>query len=406
MKRIVLLVLISVVFINSLSAQKLKKIKNIDSQARIFESYEVLADNQKIKHGEYLYRYAGAVQVKGQYLNNLKSGEWIYTPGNYLKIVGSYFKDRKDGEWKYYRNDKLISILNYSRGERIGKSIGYHENGKLASEVEYVDGKMSGIRKSYYDNGLLKSVINYRNGKFDGDYKMYSKNGELWYVLTYTDGIPFNLDIKTDDTDSLFVGGDLKNGSGWFLTYKKQNEGKSLSLLRTYKDGKLNGKIEGYNYKNELSFRGQYLKGYMVGMWTFDLNDPAKRKDVTYTFADSMITDTTKISFTRSISYVENAEEMPLFGNASSNEFRYFISAALKYPPQAQKQGVNGKIYTDFIIDDTGELRDIKIAEGTNVYLEAEALRVLNLSPYWVPGFQDQIPVRVHFTFPIIFKLR
>lgn len=405
MRKIVFFALLCIILQNVAHSQKLKKIRKVDSKAKTFESYEVLKDNKNIKHGKYLFRFKGNVQALGQYSNNVKSGEWIYTPDNNLKIVGSYFNDRKDGEWKYYSKDRLISIQNYSRGERIGKSIGYHENGKLACEFDYVDGKINGIRKAYYANGLLKSLINYKNGRFDGDYEMYSKNGELLYILTYKEGAPFNLDIKTENKDSILVGGDLKNGNGQLLSYNRQDERRYLSLLRTFKEGKLYGSIEAYNYRGELYLRGQYLKGYMVGMWTFNLNDPEKRKDIAYTYADSLSADSTKIFFKITNSYLDYAEDMPKFDQGSSDQFRSFISASLIYPKKALEQGIKGRIYTDFIINNIGELVEINITEGTNVYLEAEALRVLKSSPFWVPGFQDQIPVNVHFTFPIVFFL-
>ena len=404
MKRIILLTLILSCLTILGFSQKLKKIKKVDSKANFFESYEVLKDDQSTKHGKYLYRFKGKIQVQGQYTSNLKTGEWIYTPGENVKIIGFYKEDNKDGEWKYYKNDKLISILNYNNGKRDGKSLGYHENGKLACEVEHVDERISGVRKAYYNNGLLKSLNNYKKGKFDGDFIKYSKNGELLYTINYKNGIPFDLDIKTKDNDSILIGGDLNNGNGQLIYYSKKDGRRRIKLIRTYKEGKLNGKIEAYNHRGELWYRGQYMKGFMVGMWNFDINNPDKRKDIAYTFADSIITDSTKyfLKFSYSNDYVEGS---PKFDENSPNQFRYFISKTLKYPEQAYWESVSGKVYTTFEINNIGKVVNVDVVKSVNQYLDAEAKRVVELSPYWVPGFQDQIPVSVEFTFPIVFQL-
>lgn len=405
MKKIFLLTLILSCLTILGFSQKLKKIKKVDSKAKIFESYEVLKDSQSIKHGKYLFRFAGKVQVQGQYTSNLKTGEWIYTPDENVKIIGLYKEDNKDGEWKYYKNDKLISVLNYVNGKRLGKSLGYHENGKLACELEHSDSGISGVRKAYFNNGQLKSIINYKKGKFDGDFIKYSKNGELLYTLNYKDGITFNLDIETENLDSILVGGDLKDGNGQFIIYIRKDGKKNVKLIRTYKEGKLNGQIKGFNHKGELWYRGQYMKGYMVGMWNFDINNPRKRKDVAYTFADSIITDSTK-HFLKSSYSNDYVEESPRFDGNSPNQFRYFISKTLKYPEQAYWESISGKVYTTFEINNIGKVVNVDVVKSVNQYLDAESKRVVESSPYWIPGFQDQIPVSVKFTFPIVFQLQ
>ena len=406
MKRIILLTLILSCLASFGFSQKLKKIKKVDSKSKTFESYEVLKDGQSIKHGKYLFRFAGNVQVQGKYASNLKTGEWIYTPSDDLRITGNYKEGNKDGEWKYYKSDKLISILNYNNGKRDGKSLGYHENGKLACEIEHVDERISGVRKAYFNNGQLKSLNNYKKGKFDGDFIKYSKNGELLYTINYKDGVPFDLEIKTKDVDSILVGGDLKDGKGQFIIYIRKDGKKNVKLIRTYKDGKLNGQIKGFNHKGELWYRGQYMKGFMVGMWNFDINNPDKRKDIAYTFADSIITDTTKYFLKFVYSSIEYAEDMPKFDNSSYDQFRKHISQTLKYPIVAQRNRISGRVLTQFKINELGMVYDFKIIESSNNLLNKEATRVVKSSPYWIPGFQDQIPVSVKFTFPIVFQLQ
>ncbi|NJO90546.1 MAG: energy transducer TonB [Chloroflexia bacterium] len=72
----------------------------------------------------------------------------------------------------------------------------------------------------------------------------------------------------------------------------------------------------------------------------------------------------------------------------------------------AAENGIQGKVFVQFSVNNIGELEDIKIVKGVHDLLDKEALRVVNLSPYWEPGFQFAIPVKVQFTFPITFALQ
>ena len=77
----------------------------------------------------------------------------------------------------------------------------------------------------------------------------------------------------------------------------------------------------------------------------------------------------------------------------------------VKYPEQAKKDNVEGKVYVTFIVDENGNVQDEKIARGVNPELDAEALRVVRLMPQWTPGKEDGKTVKVSFTLPIQFAL-
>lgn len=97
---------------------------------------------------------------------------------------------------------------------------------------------------------------------------------------------------------------------------------------------------------------------------------------------------------------------MPLFdGEISNSAFRYFITKTLKYPDEAASTGTEGKVLITFEINEIGQVERSRINRKVYPILDSEALRVVNLSPYWRPGFQSGIPIKVSFTFPIIFIL-
>ncbi|HPF51998.1 MAG TPA: energy transducer TonB [Draconibacterium sp.] len=77
----------------------------------------------------------------------------------------------------------------------------------------------------------------------------------------------------------------------------------------------------------------------------------------------------------------------------------------VKYPEQAKKDNVEGKVYVTFIVDENGNVQDEKIARGVNPELDAEALRVVKLMPKWTPGKEGGKTVKVSFTLPVQFAL-
>lgn len=87
-------------------------------------------------------------------------------------------------------------------------------------------------------------------------------------------------------------------------------------------------------------------------------------------------------------------------------EFYKFVGKHLKYPAQARRMGVEGKVFVYFVVDKDGGLNDIKIARGIGAGCDEEVLRIINMSPKWNPGKQRGVPVKVRMMMPITFKLQ
>lgn len=98
-------------------------------------------------------------------------------------------------------------------------------------------------------------------------------------------------------------------------------------------------------------------------------------------------------------------EEMPEFPGGEM-ALRQHIANAVKYPAAAQEKGIQGKVYVTFVVSRNGTVADCKIARGVDPLLDAEALRVVNELPKWVPGKQRGEFVNVSYTIPINFQLQ
>ena len=95
-------------------------------------------------------------------------------------------------------------------------------------------------------------------------------------------------------------------------------------------------------------------------------------------------------------------EDMPQF--TDGNIFDY-LAQHVRYPEEAEKNGIGGMVYVQFVIDTTGKVVEPKVIKSVSPELDAEALRVVSEMPAWKPGMQRGKPVQVSFTLPVIFKL-
>ena len=98
-------------------------------------------------------------------------------------------------------------------------------------------------------------------------------------------------------------------------------------------------------------------------------------------------------------------EQMPEFPGGDQAA-RKFIAQQIKYPMEALKGGINGKVVVTFVVNSNGKVENAKIARGIDPALDAEAIRVVNSMPDWKPGKQRGQAVDVAYNMPIEFKLQ
>ncbi len=77
----------------------------------------------------------------------------------------------------------------------------------------------------------------------------------------------------------------------------------------------------------------------------------------------------------------------------------------MKYPSQARRMGIEGRVYLQFVVDRDGSITDIQAVKGIGAGCDEEAVRVMKTVPKFKPGKQRGVPVRVRMVMPISFKL-
>ncbi|MDD3488837.1 MAG: TonB family protein [Paludibacter sp.] len=97
-------------------------------------------------------------------------------------------------------------------------------------------------------------------------------------------------------------------------------------------------------------------------------------------------------------------EQMPKFPGGNQAMFKY-LSENIRYPENAHKNGIQGRVICQFVVDSEGKVTAVEVVRGVDRDLDLEALRVVKAMPAWEPGRQKGKPVRVKYTLPINFRL-
>jgi TonB family protein len=98
-------------------------------------------------------------------------------------------------------------------------------------------------------------------------------------------------------------------------------------------------------------------------------------------------------------------EEMPEFPGGEQ-ALRDYIAGNIRYPEQAKKDSITGKVFISFVIDTTGLVEGAKVVRGVHPLLDNESLRVVQSMPVWKPGKEKGRPVKVAYTIPVAFLLK
>lgn len=101
---------------------------------------------------------------------------------------------------------------------------------------------------------------------------------------------------------------------------------------------------------------------------------------------------------------VDVASVMPEYPGGEAAMMRY-ITDNIDYPDDARAIDLQGRVVVGFIVDENGNVGDIRVVRGLNRSLDEESIRVVRKLKRFKPGSQNGRPVRVRFTLPIMYRL-
>ncbi len=99
-----------------------------------------------------------------------------------------------------------------------------------------------------------------------------------------------------------------------------------------------------------------------------------------------------------------SVEEKPQFPGGEKALLEFFMRN-IRYPQDAQKAKIQGRVIAQFVVTKTGSIGDVKIVRGVYPSIDKEAIRVIKMLPAFTPGKINGKPVSVWYTIPVMFKL-
>lgn len=101
---------------------------------------------------------------------------------------------------------------------------------------------------------------------------------------------------------------------------------------------------------------------------------------------------------------LKQAEVMPEYPGGMQALMTY-MGSSIKYPETAEADGLEGKVFVQFVVDKEGKVGQIEVVKGVRDDLDSEAVRVISEMPNWTAGQQDGKAVSVQLVLPIAYTL-
>lgn len=235
---------------------------------------------------------------------------------------------------------------------------------------------LEGMCLTFFTSGKKESVVNYQNGKKVGDEYTYFPNGKLCTHRQYVSG-QNNSGDRTLILDSRDSTGKIlaENGNGSYEGY--DHDFKKIIEVGPLKDGAKNG-----TWKGDVGDNGKFVEEYDNG-----------------SLKTGIFTDDHNQSYTYTVREVQ-----PQFPGGIQ-AFGQYLANTIKYPFMANVNRTNGRVIVAFVVQTDGTLTDVRAVQSPSAMLSQEAVRVVQNSPTWVPGYQFGRKVRVSYSVPIVFAL-
>ena len=101
-------------------------------------------------------------------------------------------------------------------------------------------------------------------------------------------------------------------------------------------------------------------------------------------------------------SVLDEAPEFP----GGSEALRNYLIENLRYPEQAKKDGVEGRVVVLFTVTEDGSILNVEVSQGIGSGCDEEAVRVVKAMPKWKPAIKDGKPAAGQYALPISFRLK
>ena len=253
----------------------------------------------------------------------------------------------------------------------------FYPNGKLKLISKSNTNKFNALEFEgpcieFFNTGKRKSITNYTKRKLTGSATYYYPNGKLYKEGLYNKNSHLMLITCKDSAGSFLT----ENGQGRWIDFDE-------SFKRVTQEGSVKDSLEN-------------------GEWDIMPNDTTKFKT---TYQQGLVISSTDNHTPLGEDYIYWAVDIEPKFSQKDDAFSRFLTNNIRYPDVAKRNNIQGKVFVAFVIEKDGKVSNIKILRSPDEPLSEECLRIMKLSPSWIPGKENGTVVRTQFTVPISFTL-
>ena len=406
MKQIIIPTVLMMLTVHASVGQTLKTYSGLYKNGKATYTYYEDENGERVKHGKFTYNKVDkGIGVGGGM--NISYATTISASGNYKNGV-------KDGTWTY-------------KNKTAGGGITFAD---FSAVINYADGRMEGTLNN------AGTIFQMRNNRITGQVKKVTKTrNEDWTLTGQFDeeGFPDGTWTKNyksygnlyEDTEKyvhgLLVAKQTKNESTGEITRYEFNDVNPQEYLVAYnpdKDSTIVGKLicqeKIYSKQGENNY--SYLEdGLMPEIFGVEIRTIVEKIKEESGFGSEQekyegipfkeIVVIGKIEAPNEGEVFDLVEQMPKFPGGDTKLMEY-LSTHVQYPEDAQKDGIQGRVFVSFVVNRDGSISDAQVTRSVDPSLDNEALKVINNMPRWIPGQQGGKNVRTRYTLPIAFRLQ
>ena len=355
------------------------------------------------------------------------------TLSTHAQILGRFYYNQK---WQLTKSTSAVyfrvSVFDTTNRVFAGEVKDFTKDGKLVMRGSYQAGKKNGALTFYFRSGGVESTGNFVDGKRQGTWKYFYANGTVRSEVEFNDP-SFRIIYFNDSTDKPL----LENGNGkWIEEYEEENFSQPVINEGYVKDGKKDGEWTCHLKDGTLLYKEKYNNGkfnwgtssrvigktkqnyglpmgnHLLLHYKFEKTENFEMESGT-SFKEYPFLKPIEITFPKVVSSDSTGEHFSVVEVSASpsggmQRFYQVVGETIRYPAEARRKGIQGRVYVEFIINRDGSLSDFKIIKGIGGGCDEEAIRVIWMAQEkvkWSPGTQAGKPVPQRYTLPIIFKL-
>ncbi len=314
------------------------------------------------------------------------------------------FFNRKGDKWK--KEAEMLYVrkpaLSQQPGNKTQFTIGhYDDNARPFGQIYTIDSQGIVYDESFYDLDRKLVLLVFRNNnQLITRREIYNDNKAIvtsWYdngqvkgkqirahnQMTNTSLTPPQMLAYWDSTGSQLV----NEGNGQLRTTERVE-----SMVNP-------------NQHTILTEQGLYEKGLKQGRWTGEHADGSYWYEEQYEKGLLQLGKTIYTGRTDTLQYTIEEQQPEFLGGMKG--LSQFLAQTMRYPAEAQKSRVQGRVFVSFVINTDGNVGDVNVLKGIGFGCDEESVRVVKLtSGHWKPGIQRGRPVRVKYNIPLNFALQ